>query len=659
MSTLLYNPDRKDKQQFLAEFVIRTEIFDQIFNDIKSGKMLHPEQHYLLVGQRGAGKTTLLNRLKYAIDDDAKLNKWLIPILFNEEQYHISEPANIWENIATYLEDYYGFEGICDEIEQQLSKEDFEDKALQVLLNRLDGQKKKIILFIDNIGDLLNKFDKLQIHRLREVLQTKAQIRIIAGSTLSLESLTDYQQPLFEFFKVVRLEGLSYEECLALLRKLSDVYNEQEKIETIIKKSPSRIETLRVLSGGVPRTIALLFHVFIDNEHGTALSDLEKVLDYVTPLYKHRMDDLPTQQQKILDAVAKNWDPISVKQLVIITRLESKALSAQLKQLERNQVIDILTTGKKNHTYMLKERFYNIWYLMRYGRKQDRRRVIWLVKFLEVWCSKEEIEKRITNYISKYKSEQLDDRTAQVFGLVYSYFENIDSGLKYQLKNNSPAEVKKSIIYAAQDYKVLFETFFEEKSWENLIRLFMSKEKLSDEEKSYILNLLIDSEKITEQEFAVAMLKVLGELRRDAPLPLFVVNLTFASCYRLIVDINPSAEENLKSYVQKLVQLSNKLYDHRNFGDFESDKILNAIIILLVNDCFNICDVLFNSSIGGNRIADILPALAVAKSLLVDFDLEKQYPNVAPEIMSEAKEVANMVLDIKRNVENESILSYI
>ena len=64
MTTFLYNPERKTRDQLISEFVVRTEIFKELMHDLESSDMKHPEQHYLLVGPRGSGKTTLLNRIK-------------------------------------------------------------------------------------------------------------------------------------------------------------------------------------------------------------------------------------------------------------------------------------------------------------------------------------------------------------------------------------------------------------------------------------------------------------------------------------------------------------------------------------------------------------------------------------------------------------------
>src|SRR6185437_8104955 len=179
------------------------------------------------------------------------------------------------------------------------------------------------------------------------------------------------------------------------------MHGEKAKIERIVKEAPGRIETLRILTGGVPRTIAIMFGIFLDYEHESALRDLHKILDLVTPLYKHRMDDLPVQQQKIVDAVARNWEPITVKDLAARTRVASKTLSAQLNQLEKEQVVVKQDTATKNKTYMIRERFWNIWYLMRYGRRDDKEKIIWLVKFLESWLSGDELKRRIDSFVEK------------------------------------------------------------------------------------------------------------------------------------------------------------------------------------------------------------------------------------------------------------------
>jgi len=411
-SPIVYNQTLKDTETLKKEFVLRTKQFDTIFNDIKSSKMEHAEQQYLILGQRGSGKTTLLHRLKIAINEDENLNKWLIPIIFNEEQYNITELYDLWQETAAYLENTKGFTNLGNEIQQAYQYKNYEEHAFSILVNTLKKQEKKIILFIDNLNDLFKKFDEIEQRRLREILITCNDIRLVGASSRLWEALYEYDQPFMDFFKTIDLDALSNEDVIMQLHTLADIHGHKGIIEKIIKESPERINVLRILTGGVPRTIALLFQIFVDNEMNDSVKDLYAVVEAVTPLYKHRMDDFSTQHQKIVDAVAKFWDACSTAEIAEKTRMESKAVSAQLKVLVRDQVIEQVKTNNKNHLYRLRERFFNIWYLMRFGKQNDKDKVIWLTKFLDSWCDKDDLKKRLQNVVENMKSNKYDKSTS-------------------------------------------------------------------------------------------------------------------------------------------------------------------------------------------------------------------------------------------------------
>ena len=415
----LYNPGEKRKDDLINEFVIRKREFENIFNDIKSSKMEHSEQPYLLVGQRGSGKSTLIQRLRYAIEDDPQLSSWLIPITFTEEQYNITELGDLWIRIAEYLEDYHDIPGIVSEMEKQFESKAPEAKQFDVLTRYLQDHKKKIIIFIDNIGDLLKKFKDIEVKRLRTVLQSSAELRLIAASPVMLDEVEEYQKALFQYFKTIRLGGLDREEMETLLRHLGDRYNSREAIDKIISDTPERIEIMRRLTGGIVRTVVMMYNIFVENVEGSPISDLYKLLDEATPLYKHKMDDLPVQQQKIVDAVAKNWDAITSGELSKILRMPSSSISAQLRQLEKDQWIEKIETNTKNHLYELQERFFNIWYLMRNGRKYEKNRVMWFVKFMEALLEKDEIERRIEGLVKEFKDGKVDKESMEFWLPIY------------------------------------------------------------------------------------------------------------------------------------------------------------------------------------------------------------------------------------------------
>ncbi len=395
----IYTPLNMTEEELRKSFVVREKEFKTIFNDIKSSDMLDPEPHYIIQGQRGQGKTTLLLKLYYDIKKHKNLNTFVIPVIFNEEQYHMNTLFDLWSHTAEKLEEESpDFPGFYDAVEKAYDSEDYEMEAFKLLEGALKKEKKKLILLFDNIGQLLDKLSEREQQRFREVLVACPELRIIGASAKVLEHTYDYSKPFYEFFHVVNLKGLARKESIKLLLKLGEHYK-QENIKKIVEQDPGRVEVLRRLTGGVPRTMVLLFEIFVDHEEGNAFLDLEFILDRVTPLYKHRMDDLAPFQQKIVDAIALNWDAMPTKEIAEKIKMESKAVSSHLKLLEKNRIIRKIKTSTKNHLYQVTERFFNIWYLMRYGRRRGKSRVQWLVRFLLGWCTESELRKRAQKHI--------------------------------------------------------------------------------------------------------------------------------------------------------------------------------------------------------------------------------------------------------------------
>jgi TPR repeat protein/nucleoside-triphosphatase THEP1 len=396
---LVNNPAEKPKSQFLSEFVIRQMEFENIYDVISHYNPTTAPQHFLIAGQRGMGKTTLLLRIKYAIEDDPKLNNYLIPVRFSEEQYNIARLDRIWEETALSLEVVNNqYNGLMDEMIQYENEKDYDAIAFEVLAKWLKKNKQRVVLLIDNIGILFEKFGKQPLQTLREILTTSPYVQVVGGSAQALEHTFSYSQPFYEFFREIRLNPVTASQCIDLLRALGSAYDRLADINEIIEKAPGRIDALRKLTGGVPRTIALLFEIFVDNKNGEAFDDLQLLLDGVTHLYKHRMDDLKPQQQQIIDALARAWDPIDSKEILLKSKLgrdgiKSNQISAQLKQMVDNQIVEQIDgpVGRTKY-YAIRERFFNIWYLMRHGRKTNREDVMWLVKFFETWYTMKDLK---------------------------------------------------------------------------------------------------------------------------------------------------------------------------------------------------------------------------------------------------------------------------
>lgn len=467
------NTGNKNKHALIDSFVVRTKIFQTIFSEIKSSTSDKPEQNYLLIGQRGAGKTTLLFRLKYAIEDDVKLKVWLLPVILPEEQYNITELFNLWESVAEYMEDIYKWEALVSEINKVSDKKNAGDLAYDIIEKNLKQHSKKIVVFIENINHFFTKIGKTGQQRLREILLTTPNIRIIGSSTSYFDEITNYSAPFYDFFKVYQLKGLSKEESKLFLLKLGEQYGQLHEIEDLIKNNAKRIESLRRLTGGIPRIMSYLFQIFIDNKNGGAIVDLYELLEQLTFLYKAELDQLSTQQQKIIDVIARNWDAISTKDIAHKTRIDSKQVSSVLNALEKDQVIESVSTKTKNKLYRVRDRFLNIWYLMRFGKKKERENVIWLVRFYDAWCNKTELSKKVEEHLNNLKEGVYDTKAALDMGNTFLSCEGLPASLKFDVyratKSLLPKELKKDLNLSDKDLKTTIDKLIKNKEYDKAI----------------------------------------------------------------------------------------------------------------------------------------------------------------------------------------------
>jgi Holliday junction resolvasome RuvABC ATP-dependent DNA helicase subunit len=416
MENNLYNPAVLTKESLIEKFVVRTNVFEQIFRAIESPDHSCQPQHFLIQGQRGMGKTTLLLRLKYEIENTNSIKESLLPVFFNEESYELSSLSNLWEKLLKYLDDLWETGGkLYEHTDDFVDDQNYEILCFNYLIENLALNNKKLVIFFDNFGQLfLEHLKEKEKVRFGEILNTNEYIRIVAASAIVLDNEKDRSQPFYDFFKIIALEGLNKEETFHLISSVQ----EKADVKIDLQKSRPKIEALSVLTGGVIRTLMMIYEVLLVDEDGSALQNLETVLDRITPLYKHRIEDLPLQQRKIINVIAKQWDAVGAKDIAAQIRedgkaMSSKIISAQLQHLEKNNVIEKKATNNKNNLYQVKERFFNIWYLMRNGDRKDKRRVKWLTKFLELWYDDEAgFDQFLSRHIEFLKSGKYHAKSA-------------------------------------------------------------------------------------------------------------------------------------------------------------------------------------------------------------------------------------------------------
>lgn len=393
-SPALYNPRLWNANEVRAYYVARPTLLDRIVEDLKRESTDNHPQHRLIVGLRGMGKSTLLRRIAVAVEDDAPLNATWLPLSFPEEQYNVASLSDFWLNCLDALSDLLESRGemklsaTLDAEVEHLDRKDGEG-ALGALLRAANTQQRRLLLLVDNI-DLIFDRIKAEDWKLRDALQANPEILIVGASAKVLEDTYDYKAAFYDFFKVDELRGLTEAEMRETIVNLAQLGNAQHIIDRI-DADPARLRVLHTLTGGNPRTAVLLYGVLLKGIDGDVRSDLEGLLDEVTPLYKARFEELPAQSQQLLDKLALHWHPANASTLAKQLAWKVNLVSAQLDRLVNAGIVERVKAPKsKRLNFQIGERFFNIWYLMRTSRRM-RRRLIWLVECLRGLYTSEEL----------------------------------------------------------------------------------------------------------------------------------------------------------------------------------------------------------------------------------------------------------------------------
>ena len=392
----LYNPALWSRNEVRTYYVARHNLLARFLDDFRREKAGTRPQHRLILGQRGMGKSTLLRRLAIGVEDDPELAAQWLPLIFPEEQYNVATLADFWLNCLDALGDSLEARGDVVEVkalDAEVERLDHKDGecALQALLRMARKLDRRLLLLVDNIDLVLGRIkDKDWV--LREALQQHPELLLVGASSRALESTYDYGAAFYDFFRIDELRGLTEDEMRDTIVSLARERGADDVVDRV-RSNPGRLRVLHTLTGGNPRTAVLLYGVLLKGVDGDVRSDLEALLDEVTPLYKARFDELPTQAQQLLDKLALHWDPMSARQAADALGWTVNLASAQLDRLVQSGVAEKVKAGSgKRIAFQVAERFFNIWYLMRASRRL-RRKLMWLVEFLRVFFSSEELQR--------------------------------------------------------------------------------------------------------------------------------------------------------------------------------------------------------------------------------------------------------------------------
>ena len=383
-----YQNANQSFESIVENFIVRKSEFERVMDDIRSTDPSSSFQHYVFVGRRGSGKSTLLRRIQAEINIDDTLHVQYEVVNLGEEQSFIYRLYDLWDYVKRELSTFgYQFE----ELDFRTYKDEMTSYTKDLhaqIITALRSKNKRLILLLDNIDRILDsRSGNLDAALFRELLINYHDIRIIGGSTFMSEHFWKYDKPFYQFFTIKKLEALSLKEVEELLIHWSEV-KQIPSIKDIIKNHPGKIQSIRMLTDGMPRTMLLFVDMMINRPEQNGYQYLQQIVDKATPIYQERLGLLSDAQKKVLSELAFIWDAANVEELVPKCNMEGKVISALLNQLTDIRYVEKIKTKNKNNLYRLEERFFNLWFNMTQGGLNNRAKAKALTDFLEKWYDK-------------------------------------------------------------------------------------------------------------------------------------------------------------------------------------------------------------------------------------------------------------------------------
>ena len=463
-AALKHNPHLWSAEELRAVFVVRQTDLQTLLNAVTSTSTAQVPQHQLITGHRGMGKSTLLQRLALAITDDAPTRANWLPLTFPEEQYTLSTLAELWRNVLDALADALEREhASTTELAAmdarinaigEMPTAQAEVAALTEIQQWIAQHKRGLVLLIDSSDLLLHTVGqternrsegkKTALWRLRKTLSHQPGLFWIGASYQALEADHSYQDAFHDFFALHELRTLTLAEMRTALLALAQRFGAGRGLvgaeagahmAQTLDANPARLAALRLLSGGNPRTTVTLYEMFTAGGDDSVQSDLTRLLDQMTPLYKARMEALSEQPRKILAHLMEHWHPMGIKELAAASGLPTSTLSGQLKRLQLDGMVETtrLDGGAKRSGYQASERLFNIWYLMRSGTRRLRQRLAWLVQFIQLWYSSDERQSLASQRADQHAHGDLNQPQQWEFSRALAYTLD-DSGTRTGLE---------------------------------------------------------------------------------------------------------------------------------------------------------------------------------------------------------------------------------
>ena len=330
-----YTPSLMSRDALEAIFVVRRQLLDRIVERVAAAATSLARNHTLLVGPRGSGKTHMTALAYYRTRDlivgGARLQTSWLP----EDPWSIASYGHLLAAILAPLAPDLGDRPIPR----------WRPEELEALLLQRAAADGPIVVFVENLDQVLDQIGDLGQQRLRHLLQDRRPLLLVATTTRLDRSFSDQAAPFYGFFTTSRLEPFTAGDAQDMLSAIA-VYQGDAALADWVRSpdGTNRIRAVAHLAGGQPRLWAALGTALTIDDVGRLVDSLMTKFDDLTPYYQEQLARLSPQQRLVVIDLAQADHPLHVAELADRLGLEQRSVGKAVSDLvDRGWLLPIRT----------------------------------------------------------------------------------------------------------------------------------------------------------------------------------------------------------------------------------------------------------------------------------------------------------------------------
>lgn len=283
--------------------VINNDIFTSIFNYLLKENRDKIAQPNLIIGEKGSGKTSLLKRMYFSIENSTK---WLKPVFIDGKSLFSTD--DIWK--------------FCSQQDDSC----------------------RTVLLIDNVQYYFERTDNTEQYNLRGKLNKAGAPILIATADKVLPAFTCYESAFFEGFKISYIRPLVVTDYSIFVGYEADM---------------TRLENLMSYLPKTPRSVQIAAKIIEDS--ASPEMDIMLLLDYFSFYYQAKYDSYVVQIQRILSAIARPENGVSLQEIRQMTGQDNGKISPYLKLMVDRKIIDRTSQTQRGGIYAITDPLFKLW----------------------------------------------------------------------------------------------------------------------------------------------------------------------------------------------------------------------------------------------------------------------------------------------------------